>query len=166
MIQMLPEFHIAMSSCGDMEITLHLVSVQTSKNPATVNRSLHSWRLWELLPLARSTQLIMHIPQLLPPGFSILADSQRMHALGALPLLPARWVLAQHLASERPVARRILHIDVQISAAHGDYDVDVDLHVMRDTFFDGEGLRRCAGEPAPDLRPREVDAGQNEEDGK
>ena len=96
----------------NMEVSLHLIPIQTAKDPTTITRSLHSRRLRELLLLPRRTQLIMHIPQLLPPGLPILTHAQCMHALGALPLLPARRVLAQQFACERAVARRILHVDV------------------------------------------------------
>lgn len=154
---MLPQLHIPMPSRGDVEIPLHFIPIQRPKNPTTIRHPLHPRRLRKLLPLPRRAQLIVHIPQLLPPGQPIIAHSERMNSLLFIPLAPTRRVLPEHFTSEGSIAGRVLHVDVEIGAAHGDHDIDIDLHVVRDTFFDGEGLRGGAGEPAGNFGPGEVD---------
>jgi hypothetical protein len=51
---------------------------------------------------------------------------------------------------------------VEVGAAHGDYYIEVDLHVVGHTFFDREGLARCARVPTGDFGPRQVDACEDE----
>ena len=58
-----------------------------------------------------------------------------------------------------------MHVDVQVVASHCDYNVEVDGELGRDGGFDGVGVRRCAGEAAPELCECEVQCEGYEEEG-
>ena len=166
MFQVLAELHISMSSSSDVEVALHLVAVQTAEYPARVRRSPDPRRLGELL-LLLLVQVVVHLEvvhlPLLPNALVQLVNT----LLGVLsrPLRPACRILSQQVAGERAITRGILHIDVQVGTAHGDNDIEVDLHFVRNTLFDREGLRRCSGEPARGFGPGEPDACEDERDG-
>lgn len=49
---------------------------------------------------------------------------------------------------------------MEVAALHGDYDVQVDLEIVADAFFDGEGMRFMPAPPA-----REFREGEEEGDG-
>lgn len=162
MIQVLSKLHVSVSSCSDVKVALHLVAVQTSKNPAAVRRAPNPWCLCKLL-LLLLPQMLVHVLLILP----LLADAlvQLMHTpLGVLarPLRPAGRILAQQIACESAIAGRVLHVDVQIGAAHGDDNVEIDLHVVRNALLHGECLCCRAGEPARGFGPGEPDACEDE----
>lgn len=106
----------------------------------------------------------MYIPELFPARRTRLL-AQLVHSplqILACPMRPGGGVFAQQVAGQGAVAGRVLHVDVQVGAAHGDDDIEVDLHIVRNAFLDGEGLCGCAGEPARYFAPREVDACEDE----
>ena len=126
MIQMLPQFHVAMPSCCDVEVPLHLVPLQASINPTT--------RRWHTSPPPRrflEPSLLLPVPQYMAHMSILLLllrevlplSIQRIDSL--VPLLPIRSVLGQHVPREYAIARRILHVDVQVRAKHWDHDVEV-----------------------------------------
>lgn len=165
MIQMLfSKLLVSVSSCGDVEVSLHLISVQTSVNPARIRRALELRRLAKLLLLC-FPKLLMHIPQLFPPRVHAIIFAQLVHALLhllACPLRPVRGVVAQKVASKRAIASGVLHVYAQVGAAHSDDDVEIYLHIVRNAFLDGEGLDGGASVPACDLGPGEVYACEDE----
>jgi hypothetical protein len=168
MIQMLViPLLIPVPSRRDMKVSLNFISIQTPKNPTRIRHAFQSRRLAKLLRL-RLAQLLMHIREIFPARVIGILFAQLMQALVRLlarPLRPVCRLVAQEVAGECAVAGCVLHVDSQVGAAHGDDDVEVYLHVVGDALFDGEGLRRCAGEPARYLGPREVYACEDEGDG-
>jgi len=165
MIQVFPELPIPMASRCNVKVSLDLVPVQAPKNSATVRRTSHPRRLGKL-PLSRLTQLPMHIPQFFPIQCTVFFFlAQFMNAplqVLARPLAPVCRVFAQEVTGKGAVASGVLHVDVEISAPHGDNDVKVDLHVVGHTLLDRKRLRGGPGEPARDLGPRQVETCQNE----
>lgn len=153
-IQVLSKFHVSVSARSDVEVALHFVAVQTSKDSTAVRRTPDLRRLPKLL-LLLLRQMIVHIEIIhVPPLPNALV--QLVHtplSVLARPLRPACRILAQEIASECAIAGRVLHVDVQVGAAHSDDDVEVYLHVVRHALLDGEGLCRCAGKPARGFGP-------------
>jgi hypothetical protein len=139
-IQMFSKLHISMATRCDVEVTLHFISIQTAKNTASILRAFDARRLRKLLLLLRRTKLIMHIPEFFPPRQSIVPLAQLMHSFLAQPLLPRGWILAEKVAGKRAVACGILHVYVEVFALHCDDDIEIDLQVVRYTFFYREGL--------------------------
>lgn len=166
MIQMLPEFHIAMAPRRDMKIPLHLIPLQTAINPTTRPRHAPAQprRLLEPSFLPPMTQHVPHMRILfLLLGQILPLPLQRIHPLN--PLSPVRGVLGQHVAREYTIARGVLHVDVQVGTKHRDYDVEVYLQLVRDTFFDAEEVRFVPGIPAAELGEGEEGADYDEEEG-
>lgn len=166
MIQMLPEFHIAMPPRRNMEVPLHLIALQTAINPTTRPRHAppQPRRLLEPSLLPPMPQHMPHMRILLLLLGQILPLSlQRIHPLHPLP--PVRSVLCQQVASEYAIARGVLHVDVQVGTEHWDYDVEVDLQFVRDAFLDAEEMRFVAGIPAAELGEGEDGADQDQEEG-
>jgi hypothetical protein len=164
---MLAKLHVAVAARGDVEVALDFVAVEGAEDAARVCGAFDARGLGELL-LLLDGEVVVHLEVVHVPAASDLAGAQLVDALlGVLarPLRPARWVLAQQVASEGAVAGGVLHVDVQVGAAHADDDVEVDLHVVRDALLDGEGLRRCACEPARRLGPGQPDACEDQRDG-
>ena len=164
MIQMLfSKLLISVSSRGNVEVSLYFVAIQTPVNPTRIRRALELRRLAKLLPL-RFAQLLMYVPQLFPAWVHTIVFAQLVHALLQLlacPLRPVRGVVAQEVARKCAVAGGVLHVDAQVGAAHSYDNVQIYLHVVRDTFLDGEGLDGRAGIPACNLGPGEVYACEN-----
>ena len=143
-----------MSPRRNMKIALHLIPLQTPKNPTSLrlHPPLHPRRLLEL-PL-----LTPHFPQhmshmrILLLLLQSLPTLQLMHpALHINPLLPRRGVPLQHIAREDPVAAGILDVNVEVATLHGDNNVEVYLEVVRDAFFDGEKVGFMAGVPSAEF---------------
>lgn len=167
MFQVLAKLHISVSSSSDVKVALHLVAVQTAEYPARIRGSPDPRCLGELL-LLLLVQVVVHLQVVHLPLLANTLLVQLVHALlGVLarPLRPAGRVLSQQVASEGAITRGILHVHVQVGAAHGDNDIEIDLHFVRDALFDGEGLSRCSGEPARGFSPGQPDACEDERDG-
>ena len=152
MIQMLAQFHVTMPSRGDVEVPLHLVSLQASINPTT--RRWHApsppGRFLESSLFLPMSQYMPHMSVLLLLLREVLPLSvQRIDSL--VPLLPIRSVLCQHIASEYTIARCILDVDVQVRTKHWDHDVEVNLQFMRDAFLDAKEMGFMAGVPTAKL---------------
>jgi len=171
MSQMLPKLHVPMPPRRDMKIPLHLIPLQTPKNPTAIRLDPppHPRRLLKLPPpLPHLPQHMSHMRilllQILPPSL-ILAIPAPMHFLGIHPHRPGRGVFAQHVPGEDTVARGVLHVDVQVGASHVHDGVEVDLQRVRDALFDTELLRFAAGVPAAELRDGEEGGEEDEEEG-
>ena len=136
----------------NMEVTLHLVPLQTPINPTTRPRHAPSQPRRFLKPslLPPMPQHMPHMRILLLLLRQILPLSlQRIHPLR--PLFPIRSVLGQHVAGEYAIAGGVLHVDVQVRTEHRDNDVEVDLQLVGDAFLDAEEMRFVAGIPAAEL---------------
>lgn len=121
MIQMLSKLLIPVAPRRDMKIPLHLIPFQTPINPTRLPLPAHPRRLAKLPPPLPLRQHIVHVLFLL--HLQGPAAMQSMHVLGIHPLLPVRRIPPQHVACEDPIARCVLHVDVQVRAPHGDHDV-------------------------------------------
>jgi hypothetical protein len=159
MVHVLPEIHIPVPPRSDVEIALDFISLQTAVDAARVLGTPDPRRLGKLFLLFRGTELVMHIPQLLPARQTVVSLAQFVDLFALTPLPPARRILAQHLACQGAIACSVLHVDVEVGAAHGNDDVEVDLEVVRHALFDGEGLGCVPRVPSRDLGPGEVNAG-------
>lgn len=95
----------------------------------------------------------------------VLRFRQSMRAAGIHPMRPAGRVLGQHFASQNAVAGSILDVDVEVMAVHGYYDVEVDLHLVGDTLFNGEELGFMASVPAEEFSYGEKDGDEYEGEG-
>lgn len=71
------------------------------------------------------------------------------------PLGPLGRVAVQHGGGEDSVTRGILDVDVEVGAEHVDDDVEVDLHLVGDSLFDGKVVRLFAAPPAAHLGAHE-----------
>ena len=151
MIKMIPKLHISMPSSRDVKIPLHLIPRQAPKNATTAPP-----------PARRATKLPLGAPDLtqdmsrmgIPLELLLLRHGQvieQMHPLGIDPLIPIGRIFAQLLAREDAIAAGVLNIDVEVGAAHGDDDVEVDLQLVRHALLDGKQMRFVAAIPAPEL---------------
>ena len=156
---------VSMASSCNVEITLHLVHLQATKNSTAVPARPPPLQLRRLCKFGFSTSSmrndIMHM--LLPKTFLMIMESlssdnpplrifpQPMHTPSIHPLSPIRWILLQHLTSKNPISSSILHIDVNIGTLHRDHNVQVDLEVMAHALFDREGVGFVAAPPAREL---------------
>lgn len=172
MVQMAANSAVAVASGRDVEIALHLVQVQAAVHAAAVRPAPRLRRLGPLGLLATEGHnvvdvllakalVVRAVPARARVQLAVLVLAEAVHALCVHPLLPVGGVAGQLVAGEDPVARRVLHVDVQIAAAHLDDDVEVDLHVVADALFDGKRVVLGAAPPAANLRPQE-DAGDEE----
>jgi len=155
---------VSVPSRCDMEISLDFISIQTAKDPTRIRRPSDPRGLAEL-PLLRLAQLLMHIPQLFPARIHAVVLAQLVHALlhlPARPLRPVGRIVAKQVTGECAVAGRVLHVDAQVVAVHGDYYVEVYLHVVGYALLDGEGLCGRTGVPSRYLGPGEVYACEDE----
>lgn len=108
-----------------MKIPLHFIPLQASKNPTRIRRSPNPRRLRKFLLLPRSPKLVVYIPHILPTGQSILSLPKLMHVFALAPLAPGCRIFTQHFSCEGAVAGGILHVYVEVRAAHGDDYVEV-----------------------------------------
>lgn len=143
-----------MSPRRNMKIPLHLITLQTPKNPTRLrlHTPLHPRRLLKL------SFLTPHLPQhmahmrILFLLLQSLPALQHMHpALHINPLLPRRGVSLQHVACEDSVTAGILDVDVEVATLHGDNYVEVYLQVVGDAFFYGEEVGFMTGVPSAEF---------------
>lgn len=165
MVQMLPELHVPVPSRRDVEIALHLVSLQAPKNPTAIRHlsPLHPRRLLEF-PL-----LTPHFPEHMPDVRVLLLLLHHVSAvqfMTARPPRPSGRIPAQHVAREYSITRCILDVDVEVGAEHGHDDVEVNLEFVGDALFDGEEVGFVAGVPPPELGEGEEGTDCDEEEGR
>lgn len=139
-VEMLANFPVAVAARGDVEVSLHFVSVEAAEDAARVALTASAGGLGELLPLLCGAELVVDIPHVFPAWETVFALSEDVLSLA--PLAEVRGVLPQQVACKCSVACCVLHVDVEVCAAHRDDNVDVDLHVVGNAFLDGEGLGR------------------------
>jgi hypothetical protein len=170
---------ISMASSSDMEISLHLVDLQTAEKSTAITTRLPPLQLRRLRKLRSSASSmsnnIMHM-LLSKPLLMIMEPLARnnpplrifpkpMHTPSINPLPPIRRVLFQHIAREDPIPSSILHIDVDIVALHRNDDVKVDLQVMAYAFFYREGVGFVASPPACEFGEDEKEGDAEHGDG-
>lgn len=126
-----------MSSCRDVEISLHLVPLQAPKNPTAIRHlpPLHLGRLLEL-PL-----LTLHLSEHMSDVrvlLLLLHHLSTFQLVTARPPRPSGRIPCQHVAREYSIAGGILHVYVEVGAEHGNDYVEVYLEFVGDAFLDGE----------------------------
>lgn len=101
-IQVVAKFHVPVSSGRDMEISLHFVPLQATKDPACTPATTGGF-LEFLLPLGFAQDMPdMRIAlHLLLEQHGVLLE--QMHPAGVDPVAPVRGVFAQHIAREDAV---------------------------------------------------------------
>ena len=165
MIQMVREIHIPMPPGRDMEIPLHLVPLHAPIHPTRIGLHApgHVERTRELLPPARRAQVVVHVlllrvlPMLLLlPRLARARRAARARAVAVSP--PDGVVVHEGLACEDAIPGCVLHVHVQVVAAHGDDKVQVQLHGARDALFDAEGVGCGTDGPVVKLGGQEVQA--------
>lgn len=179
MVKMLRKLLIPVPSGGDMEIPLHLIPLQTPINATGVNRIAPSNTrpLRKLLPgiAAHLTHDMTHMCILLlsrEPRILLVAQRLVLMAAGVRlvvallhPLHPACILAAEQDVGEDAVARSVLDVHAQRVAGHVDHDVEVQLQVVRDAFFNAEMVVFGAAPPGPEFREAEDCAYGEDEDG-
>lgn len=156
-IQMRCKFLIPMPPGRDMEITLHLIPLETPINPTRIRLLTppHPRTLRKLLP-----RIPPHLPKhmvhmrillLRLQPVIILLTQRLINTRPAIPLihpqLPACIFPLQQLASENAVARRVLDVHAQRVAGHFDDHVEVELEFVRNALFDAKVVVFSAFEP-------------------
>ncbi len=132
-IQMLPKLHVSVTPSRDVEVSLHLVSFQTSVNPTSLQsippkptRSSLELPLL-LLPPDLSNNMLRVCVLFLFPLPSQISTLKGVHPLVVHPLIPIRAIPRQRVPGKYSIARCVLHVDVQIATPHGYHNVYVDL---------------------------------------
>lgn len=152
---MISQFHVSVAASRDVKIPLHLIPLQTAKDPTTPPRATtpaDARRPLELLPLP-PTHLPQHMSYMGILFFllDIPFIRQAMRSARIDPMAPIRGILSQQIAGKDAVARGILDIDVQVVAEHGDDDVEIDLQLVGNAFFDGEEVGFMTAVPAEEF---------------
>jgi hypothetical protein len=156
---------VSMASSCNVEITLHLVHLQATKNPTAVPTRLPPLQLRCLCKFGFSTSSMRNdiMYMLLSKTFLMIMESlssnnpplcifpQPMHTPSVYPLSPIRWILLQHFSSKNPIPSSILNIDVNIGTLHRNHNVQVDLEIMAYALFYREGVSFVAAPPACEL---------------
>lgn len=172
MIQMSrhPQLEISMPPRRDMEVSLHLIQQQTPKDPTAVPiprlpPNLRRPRPFRGPPRTRNNIMHMLLPKpliiimILPPlpthHPAIRISSQLMLLLRVHPLQPVRQLRLEHRPSQDSVARRVLHVDVDVRTAHRDHHVQIDLEVVSHALLDEECVVFVSAPPARKLAQRE-----------
>ena len=161
MIEMPRPVDVAMSSSRDVEITLHLVQLHAAPDATGVGARA-------LLPLGRLLQALatasrerdnlvkvvvveLRVIVVVVGGMVLMVVVQRVDPVDRPPVRPGRLVLAEHGPGEDQIARRVLHVDVQVVAVHRDDDVQVDLQHAPDASLDAELARLVPVSPSSQL---------------
>lgn len=112
---MLAKLDVTVSTSGNVEISLHLVELEASKDATGVCHSTppQPRRLCKLSLLAGSSQVIMNILLLIINTTSLSsAATQGMSAFDVIPLRPESRVAREGLGSHDAVARGVLDVEV------------------------------------------------------
>ena len=174
MIQLSPHIPIPMTPGRDVEISLHLIPLQTPINATRVD-SISPPQLGTLGELPPGvpphlTQYMAHMGVLflrLQPARILATKRLILVIVVALvrPELPAGGVLLQQLSGENAVTGGVLDVDVQSVAGHLDDDVEVQLEVMGDALFNAEVVVFGAFEPGFKFGDGEDAANEEDKDG-
>lgn len=132
MLQVHPELHITVATCGDVEISLHFVALDAPVYPTRIRLSPPQLGRLGELPLATlgHSQVIVHI-LFISQAVAIPKAVLQLMVLVAPPQLPSSLVLGQHFSSQDAITRGILHVHVYVVAAHGHDDIEIYLELMR-----------------------------------
>ena len=164
---MFAPFEIPVAPCRNVEIPLHLVSLQTA---------IDSTRVPPIPPsqLGRFPKLLLladHLPQHMP-HVSVLLQlrlhltrllQQMQSSFGIHPLPPTGGISVQQVASENAIAAGVLNVDVQIGAGHGHHQIKVDLKVVRHAFFHTEKVGFMPAIPSTEFGERKQQREKEEE---
>lgn len=170
MVQVLATITVA-SGCN-VKVTLHPVQVQAAIHAAAIRPALWRRRLCPLGLLSTKSHNVVHmllakalivgaVPAFASVQLAILTLAESVHALCVNPLVPCRSIALQLVPSKNAITRCVLDVDVEVVAVHLDNDVEVDLHVVPDTLFDGKRVMLGSAPPLAYLGPQE-DAGDEE----
>lgn len=181
MVQMLlTPFCVPVSSRGDVEITLDLVSLHAAKDATRVGllSARQSRGAAKLLAPSRLAEIFVHILLFLvlaelfdnPAWIMRLVLAQLLSRMplddhARAPRIPHRRCHRQHLPREHSVSTCVLHVDMQVFTLHCDDDVQVQLQVVRDALLHAEGVCRRSRPPAPELGDCEPCTEDNDGDG-
>src|SRR6478735_6013302 len=140
---MLAMAHVTVTSSSDVEITLHLVQVQTSVDTAAVGVAPESGCLRPLSPLLSKRNNIVNVllsetlfliiilglvVSLTSYNSALSVPPKLVNALVVGPLSPKSLVETQLLGRHDSVTRSILDVNMEIIAVHLNHDIQVDLH--------------------------------------
>lgn len=166
-VQMLAKFHVAVSSGGDVEVALNLVEVKGAVDATAVSCAPEARSLAPFGTLLSESDNVMNV--LLSKALVVVGEARpalaRVDAAVGIvaelvdpivhPLGPLGRVAVQHGGGEDSVTRGVLDVDVEVGAEHVDDNVEVDLHLVRDSLFDGKVVRLFAAPPAGRLGAHE-----------
>lgn len=130
MIDVLPGIPVTVSLRSDMEIPLHPIHVHAPIDPTAVPVSALRPRGFAELALPRLLQNFIDM---------ILATANLDEPVRARVVEGGR-VFLEKVRSEDAVRGGILDVNVERVAVHSDRDVEVDLHLVADAWFDKEVL--------------------------
>jgi hypothetical protein len=165
--QVLAKLLVAVATSGDVKVALDLVENKAAKDTAgvVVTTLWHLWSPCKILPHVSSSDIVMDVVFLVVDASSFSGTAaQLVGALDAVPVRPEGGVACQGLTGHDTVSRSILNVDVQVDALHGDNNVEVDLHVVRDALFHAERVMCLAHVPPAHLGHCQRERGQGEEE--
>lgn len=184
MVQVLSKLHVPVAPGSDMEVTLHPVQVQATKDATAVTlAAAQLGRLGPLGPLATQAHnvvdvllaeaLLVLLLLLLGGGHvalarddaALLVPVQLVVALLVDPLRPHGGVAVQARGREDAVAGGVLDVDVQVGALHAHDRVEIDLHGVAHALLDREGVLLGAAPPPGQLGPDEHEGDDDHGDG-
>ena len=165
---MLAMAHVTVTSSSDVEVTLHLVQIQTSVDTAAVGVAPESGCLRPLSPLLSKRNNIVNVLlaetlflivilglviSITSNDSALAIPSKLVNALVVGPLSPKSLVETQLLGRHDSITRSILDVNMEIIAVHLNHNIQVNLHLPRDTSLDFEVVRLDAAPPAAKLTP-------------
>lgn len=175
MRQMLSQLPISMAPRRDMEISLHLVPFQTAINPTSIRllTPTHTRSLCKLAsrvaPHFAHNMVHMRVLLLRAQPISLLVVESLVLVRSVVtlvhPQLPGGVFALEKFAGEDAVAGGVLDVDAERVAGHVDDDVEVELELVRDTFFHAEVVLFGAAPPCFELVEAEESADGEDEDG-
>lgn len=158
-----PKLHVPVASGGDVEVALDLVALEGAVDATAVDLhlALQPGRAREFAPfvLAHVAQDVADVGILLLgllPGavagvqavvdvLLLFAQTHPFHGVG--PDLKVGVFFRQQVAGHDAVHGRVLDVDVQVAARHGNNDVQVQLELMAHPTLDAEVMGFGAGPP-------------------
>jgi hypothetical protein len=120
MTQMLSDLHVTVSASCYVKIPLHLIPLQTPKNPTTIRRNPSPKPRRPLKLPSPPPHLPKHMPHMSILLFQILSPPplplipRPLHPLRINPRPPRRGIFAQHFPGENAVAAGVLDVYVQV----------------------------------------------------
>ena len=158
-----PELHVPVPARRDVEVALHLVALERAVDAAAVDRRppRQFRRLLEFLVLVLA-HVAQHMPNMRVFLLRLLAlcvtlVQARVHPAlhfaeakqfpGIEPEFKVGFLFREQVAGHDAVHGRVLDVDVQVFARHGDHDVEVQLQFVANAALDAEVVGFGAGVP-------------------